>query len=88
MPSAAFTTAADDSKKLLAKPSNEELLEVSFGIPTFMNTHPIVELLFAIALSLSAGRNGYGMEDKSLASKRKRGPDRCRRKHLMPTTCF
>lgn len=29
MPSAAFTTAADDSKKLLAKPSNEELLEVS-----------------------------------------------------------
>ncbi|KAK5055983.1 hypothetical protein LTR84_012533 [Exophiala bonariae] len=28
MPSAAFTTAADDSKKLLAKPSNEELLEL------------------------------------------------------------
>lgn len=31
MPSASFTKAADDSRKLKAKPSNEELLEVSFG---------------------------------------------------------
>jgi len=28
MPSAAFKTAADDSRKLKAKPSNEELLEL------------------------------------------------------------
>lgn len=29
MPSAAFTKAAEDSRKLKAKPSNDELLEVS-----------------------------------------------------------
>jgi acyl-CoA-binding protein len=33
MPSAAFTKAADDSRKLKAKPSNEELLEVSQPLP-------------------------------------------------------
>lgn len=31
MPSAKFTQAAADSRKLKAKPSNEELLEVSLG---------------------------------------------------------
>ena len=34
MPSAAFKTAADDSRKLKAKPSNEELLEVSQPLPS------------------------------------------------------
>jgi acyl-CoA-binding protein len=32
MPSAAFKKAADESRQLKAKPSNDELLEVSRGV--------------------------------------------------------
>lgn len=38
--SAAFTTAAEDSKKLLAKPSNDELLELYGTFVPYPSTPP------------------------------------------------